>query len=219
MATRCFNHSLPILPEFTPDVLKTLYREHDKDWRCICGEPWNLPDHERVLSEMGSIPDFQAMKDWYDVRTGFQKKPPAKSVKATNEDVSARWYLITLTQPDTIKEPIQIIKNTLKIIKSKMVSPISWCYCLELTESGTPHTHIALYTDKYPEFKKLNKFHNSPAGSPWRMDIRCEKYDVKGYVQKSRTKPSAEWLATYGLDDSIYYSDNFPEELKYIPEI
>ena len=210
MSTLCFNHSKPLLP----DISGANYREELPDGRCTCGQTWNLPDFEIALALYAGITDYDARCKWYDVRTGFQKKPRTKSVKDTAEDVSARWYLITLTQPDTIQEPTYIIKNTMKIIKSKMVSPISWCYCLELTEKGIPHSHIILYTEKYFDYAKIKKFNASPQGLPWITDIQQEKWNVKAYPQKKRTKPSAEWLATYGLDRCVWYSDNFPEELK-----
>jgi hypothetical protein len=211
MATRCFPHSALIVPE-SLGVVNSI--DYDSDTgKCLCGAVWTKQAYQQALSDAPTS-SWEAQHEYFLARTGTKINLPAKSVKATSEDVSARWYLITLTQPDTIKEPKFIIKNTLKIIKSKMVSPISWCYCLELTEKGIPHSHIILYTEKYFDYGKIKKFNSSYEGLPWITDIQQEKWNVKAYPQKKRTKPSAEWLATYGLETCVWYSENFPEELK-----
>lgn len=142
-------------------------------------------------------------------------KSPAKSGEDRTEGNEPRWYFATFTQPDTSKDPQQILKNTRKIFKSKMVSPITWCYSLELMKNGTPHTHAAFYTKKYPEFKKVGKFNVSDVGVPWRYDISGARYPtaVNAYVLKTDTKPDKEYLKEYNLTECVWLADNFPPEL------
>lgn len=142
-----------------------------------------------------------------------RKKPlnisPAKS--GESDDSSGRWYMITFTQPDTIKDPHDILKRSQKVVRSKQVSALQWCYSLELTEKGTPHTHILVYTTKYFDFKKIGNFN---AG--YRYDIKQEKFNVRNYVVKQASKPTAEWLESYGLDRFFWKSDNCVVDL---PEV
>jgi len=140
-------------------------------------------------------------KAQFYARSELLKKTPAKSVK---EDGPGRWYLITFTQPDTLTEPMDLLKRTQKVIKSKMVSPNQWCYSLELTEKGIPHTHIRLHTDKYFDYKKVGNFNNG-----YRYDITAEKFTTAHYVVKPESKPSPEWLASYGLTDCVWYSPDY----------
>lgn len=92
----------------------------------------------------------------------------------------------------------------MKVVKSKMVQPTMWCYSLELTQSGTPHTHLRFFTSKYPEFKKLGAFNNG-----YRFDIQQEKFSVANYIVKPESKPTPEWLATHGLSQYVWASENY----------
>lgn len=139
---------------------------------------------------------------FYEARLNRAKKPPAPGVE--KDPAPGRWYLITFTQPDTLTDPMDLLKRTQKVIKSKMVSPNQWYYCLELTSKGTPHTHIRLHTDKYFDYKKVGNFN---AG--YRYDIQVEKFSSEGYVDKIDTKPSEEWLARHGLTQCVWYSENY----------
>lgn len=82
-----------------------------------------------------------------------------------------------------------------------MVSPNQWYYSLELTEKGTPHTHIRLHTDKYFDYKKVGNFN---AG--YSYDIRSS---TETYIVKDESKPSNEWLARHGLTQFVWHSDNY----------
>lgn len=111
--------------------------------------------------------------------------------------------MITFTQPETIKDPHDLLKRTQKVIRSKQVSALQWCYSLELTEKGTPHTHILLFTEKYFDYKKVGNFN---AG--YRYDVKEEKFSFRKYVVKQESKPSIEWLEAHGLDRFFWKSDN-----------
>lgn len=140
------------------------------------------------------------------VRSTEPEKVPAKSGKdiTENDDSAGRWYLITFTQPDTIKDPHDLLKRTQKVIRSKQVSAIQWCYSLELTEKGTPHTHIRLFTNKYFDYKKVGNFN-----SGYRYDIQVEKFSCAMYVVKDQSKPSMEWLLENDLDKYFWASENY----------
>lgn len=211
-ATRCFQHGAPRI-ELPPGTkVDAWFNECIEGIAlCVCGQPWSIDAEYAVLATIPEHETLEARDRWMRKRLGI--KLPAPVVK-TPEDVSARWYFITFTTPDTVRSPELILKNVRKVIKSKQVSPISWCYSLELTAKGTPHAHIALYTEKYFDYKNIKKFNVSPEGAQWVSDIQQEKWDVKKYVLKERTKPSAEWLVEHGLETAVFYSDNFPEELK-----
>jgi len=140
-------------------------------------------------------------------------KSPAKSEKNLTEAPEARWYFGTFTQPDTNQDPHEILKNTAKLIKSKMVDPIEWCYSLELQQNGTPHTHYAFLTHKYPEYKKIHKFNCSKLKILQRSltePARNAEHAIR-YVMKTQTKPSEEWLVANDLNQTIWQSDNCPQ--------
>lgn len=169
---------------------------------CMCLPPSQY-DYRRIedLREVSSGPNFEEQ-----VRLYSQKKSPAKSGKniSENDDSAGRWYLITFTQPDTIKDPHDLLKRTQKVVRSKQVSPIQWCYSLELTESGTPHTHIRLFSNKYFDYKKVAAFNNG-----YRWDIKQERWDTEKYVVKEASKPSREWLLDNNLDTFFWCSENY----------
>lgn len=139
---------------------------------------------------------------FYEARLNARQKLPAPGVE--KDPTPGRWYMITFTQPDTLTDPLDLLKRTQKVIKSKMVSPNQWCYSLELTEKGTPHTHIVVHTDKYIDYKKVGNFN---AG--YRYDIQQEKWTFAKYVVKEESKPSEEWLARHGLTQFVWHSDNY----------
>jgi hypothetical protein len=141
------------------------------------------------------------------------KKPRIKSEEDRTEGTEPRWYFGTFTQPDTNTEPHEILKNTAKLIKSKMVSPIEWCYSLELQQSGTPHTHYAFLTHKYPEYKKIHAFNCSKQKILQRSrtePARNAEHAIR-YVLKTDTKPDANWLAEHNLSQTEWLSDNCPQ--------
>lgn len=135
-----------------------------------------------------------------EVRSALEIKSPDLGV----EEKPGRWYFITFTQPDTDKTVEGLIKSTRKVLKSKMVSPEQWCYSLELTAKGTPHSHIRLFTDKYPEYKKIGAFNRG-----YRYEVQHEKMFVGNYIIKAESKPTPELLATWGLDSWFFCSDNY----------
>lgn len=143
-------------------------------------------------------------------RCGCGEYLPVRSDPVNNssgldvEEKPGRWYFITFTQPDTDKTVEGLIKSTRKVLKSKMVSPTQWCYSLELTAKGTPHSHIRLFTDKYPEYKKIGAFNRG-----YRFDVQHEKMFTGNYIVKEESKPTPELLATWGLDSWFFCSDNY----------
>lgn len=183
---------------FTPDYLLKSYwgRNRSRIWYdvggCPCGA--NLSESPDFLESLRS---FQEKKSPDQSERRVSKKTPA-------EDNPGRWYMITFTQPDTEQSPLELLQRTMKVIKSKMVSPNQWCYSLELTAKGTPHTHIRLHTDKYFDYKKIGNFN---AG--YRYDVQVEKFSTANYVVKDESKPTPEWLASYGLDKFFWSSDNY----------
>lgn len=120
------------------------------------------------------------------------------------ESKVGRWYFITFTQPDTITDPTDLLKRTRKVVTSKQVSAEHWIYSLELTEKGTPHTHIRLFSNKYFDYKKIGNFNNG-----FRYDIQPEKHRCDKYIVKDESKPTSAWLATYGLDTYWWKSENY----------
>lgn len=142
-----------------------------------------------------------------------EKNSRAKSEEDRTEGKEPRWYFGTFTQPNTNTDPHEILKNTAKLIKSKMVSPIEWCYSLELQQSGTPHTHYAFLTHKYPEYKKIHAFNCSKLKILQRSKTepaRNAEHAIR-YVLKTDTKPDANWLAEHNLSQTEWLSDNCPQ--------
>jgi len=176
--------------------------------RAEAGE--RLPFHRsRLAEEISDLRD--AWWQWYvKVR---EKNTRVKSGEDRTEASEAKWYFTTFTQPDTNTDPHEILKNTLKVIKSKMVFPIiAWCYSLELTQKGTPHTHIAFLTARRVEFTKINSFNCSNLKVRQRAETKAARYPQEAidYVLKTDTKPSPEWLAEHNLTQCIWKSDNCP---------
>lgn len=139
-----------------------------------------------------------------EVRSDPGKKSPVKS-----EEVPSRWYFITYTEHDSVKDPTRVLKSAARCIKSKAVAATQWAYSLELTQSGTPHVHIRLNTEKYPDYKKcIGAFNDG-----FRYDVQMEKGTTAKYLIKEESKPSKAWLAQWGLDDWWHMSDNYSGEL------
>jgi len=176
--------------------------------RAEAGE--HLPFHRsRIAEEISDLRD--GWWAWY-VKTQ-EENSRAKNEKNLTEGPEPRWYFGTFTQPDTNKDPHEILKNTAKLIKSKMVDPIEWCYSLELQQNGTPHTHYAFLTQKYPEYKKIHKFNCSKLKILQRSltePARNAEHAIR-YVMKTQTKPSEEWLVANELKQTIWQSDNCPQ--------
>lgn len=142
----------------------------------------------------------------------FWEKIPRVKIEKEHTEAEPRWYFGTFTQPDTEVAPHQILSNTAKLIKSKMVEPIEWCYSLELTKQGIPHTHYAFLTHKYPEYKKIHKFNCSKLKILWRSmtePARNASHAIR-YVQKTETKPSDVWLVEHGITQTLWLSDKCP---------
>jgi len=136
-----------------------------------------------------------------------------KPKSSAGDDRPGNWYLITLTQPDLDKTIDKRILAAKKIIRSKQVAPEQWCYSIELTQKGTPHVHIALFTYKYPEFRIIKSFNDG-----YGVDIQREKYNIRNYVVKDETKPSPAHLATWGLEGWFYCSDNYSGPRPGVPD-
>lgn len=171
-------------------IAKTHYKlQKNKKWNvrgCVCG--------------MNPPTDLQLQTWFEDAHPEVKKKPKADE----DESRPGNWYLITLTQHELDKTVDKRILAAKKVLKSKQVSPEQWCYSLELTAKGTPHVHIALFTYKYPEYRTIKSFNDG-----YRVDITREKFNVKDYVVKHETKPSAAMLATWGLDTWFFCSENY----------
>jgi len=203
----CYPHRQPIVhtpSEYGTDYIISL-------GCCSCGGIWSQAAFDADLELYKMYRGTDKEEKYYE---GVFEVPEQSKTTDDSETKSARWYFATFTRDDKDDDPTQVLKNIKKVIKSKMVSPITWCYGLELTEKGIPHTHAAVYCEKYPEYKKIGKFNLSPTGVQWRYDFQQEKWDVKKYVQKFATKPSDEYLLKYGLTESVIYAENFPAELK-----
>jgi len=157
--------------------------------------------------------EAQQLRYEEELRLAAEIKPPAKSEEDRTEGKEPRWYFGTFTQPDTDQDPHLILKNTAKLIKSKMVDPIEWCYSLELTQKGTPHTHYAFLTRKYPDYKKIHKFNCSKLKILQRSQTepaRNAEHAIR-YVQKTETKPTGSWLLDNGLNQTVWLSDGCPQ--------
>lgn len=172
---------------------------------CLCNCDRISSFDRKYLEDMKSIMDLEVRererlieRQKFSRTVGVMGHPPSPA------DVVGRWYMITFTQPDTDKNPTDLLLRTMKVIKSKMVSPVQWCYSLELTEKGTPHTHIRLWTEKYFDYKKVGAFNKG-----YRFDIQPEKFATGNYVIKEESKPTNEWLASHGLSQYFWCSDNY----------
>lgn len=188
---------------------------HLVSFGCPC-EPPRAWDRKRAADARQILLEAQNERILWDLewaRKNSEKNSPAKSEGINGEDESAgRWYFITFTQPDTDKDSTRILKATAKVVKSKQVSAIHWCYSLELTESGTPHTHIRLFSNKYFDYKKIANFNDG-----YRVDIQKEKWNTSKYTLKKDIPE--EYLEAQGLKQWYWNSpDYFDTTGSYRPE-
>lgn len=148
------------------------------------------------------------------VRSAPKKKVPDQSEGA------GRWYAATFTRPDTERSPAGVLKSTQRLLKSKQISALQWCYSLELTQAGTPHSHIYFFSNKYFDYKKAGAFNDG-----FRYDIQPARFgeSYANYLAKEESKPSKEWLSSYGLEGWFWFSDNYsgpkPENKISSPDI
>lgn len=175
---------------------------------CFCEPPGSF-DRRNIERARQLVLEAQMEKErWlieWEARKKSEKKPPGKSegVGSDDSDESAgRWYFITFTQPNTDKDPHALLKRTQKVVKSKMVSAIHWCYSLELTESGTPHTHIRLFSKKYFDYKKVANFNDG-----YRAEVAKEKWTSGKYTLKKDI--DEEYLAAHNLTQWYWNSPEY----------
>jgi len=194
------------------DRLNQAYGQQILGELCICHAiwAWRDPVYRRGFDNDLSLRNKARMlKDLEDERL---KKVEEKLESA------GRWYFITFTCHETEKDPTRVLKSTTRLLRSKQVSPIQWCYSLELTEKGTPHTHIRLFSNKYFDYKKVGNFNDG-----FRYDVQKEKTNCSKYIIKSESKPTDEWLKTYGLDTYFWSNDTYtgakPGSSETAPEI
>lgn len=135
-----------------------------------------------------------------------RKFPKGTSVGNTEKlEGAGRWYFITYTQPDTDKTPDRLIKSVRRLLRSKAVAPTMWAYSIELTKTDTPHAHIRLFTNKYPDYKKcIGAFNDG-----YRFDCQNERFNSGNYLIKNETKPTQEWLSRHKLESWWFQSDNY----------
>jgi len=100
------------------------------------------------------------------------------------------WYFVTLTQPDSDKTWTRIDKSVKRILNSKQVRPLEWCYVRELTASATPHIHMRLRVPDYLDFRVIRKFNDN-----YRIDVQLERAGCYNYlVQDDKVHPTGEWF-------------------------
>lgn len=165
---------------------------------CPCLPPSRFA-HKVVASRRQEV--FEAQAELEKLKIAEVSRSRKETAKA---DIEGRWYFITFTQPDTDDDPHALLKRTEKVIKSKMVAAKHWCYTLELTEKGIPHTHIRLYSEKYFDYKKVANFN---AG--YRAEVVREKWDSGKYIVKTESKPSVDWLKAKALPGWLWSSDEY----------
>lgn len=139
-----------------------------------------------------------------------RKKSPDQGVRSQ----ISPWIFATLTQPDDVEGCDQLLNNVANMLKSKQVSPIEWCYSLELTDKGTPHVHMDFRSSlKYLDYGKIAKLNNNGVRGEgrkfWRTDIQKDRGSAQSYIIKPKSKPSKEWLEDHGLDTWFFCSENY----------
>lgn len=175
---------------------------------CFC-EPPGSYDRKVIERARQTVLEAQMEKErWlveWQARQIPKKNSPGKSGGDGSDDKdesAGRWYFITFTQPSTDKDPHALLKRTQKVVKSKMVSAIHWCYSLELTESGTPHTHIRLFSNKYFDYKKVANFNDG-----YRADVQKEKWTSGKYTLKKDIND--EYLSEHKLTQWYWNSPEY----------
>lgn len=167
---------------------------------CKLMAPRNRSWAQRQLDELH---DLQRQRE-VELLVVSQKQESLVKAKEVQESKPGNWYLITLTQPENDKTVKRRLECCKKVLVSKQIKPEQWAYSVELTEKGTPHIHIALFTYSYPEFRVISKFNDGH-----RVDVTREKMNVKKYIIKDESKPTAEQLAEWGLETWFFCSDNY----------
>lgn len=166
---------------------------------CICLEPTAYD--RRIIADAHRLEaEYKLELERFKLAETFRsRKETAKAV-----EVTGRWYLITFTQPDTSDDPKGLLKRTEKVIKSKMVAAKHWCYTLELTEKGIPHTHIRLYSEKYFDYAKVKNLNGG-----YIAHIAREDWGSGKYIVKKESKPSDDWLKAKALPGWLWCSDEY----------
>jgi len=200
--------------------------EHRDSPTCICRECYLATLKETAQEPHSKFPDckhcylyFNVLcKEYCEYTCNSHKTPEemeeVRSIRplklpVKSEEVPSRWYFITYTEHDSVKSPTRVLKSAARLIKSKAVAATQWAYSLELTQSGTPHVHIRLNTEKYPDYKKcIGAFNDG-----FRYDVQMEKGGAGSYIIKEESKPSPAWLAQWGLDSWFMKSANYSGEL------
>lgn len=196
----CTTHSREVTQDHLLyyDRLNSLYGQQILGELCICHAIWAWKD--------------PVYRRGFDTDLSYKRKKEAlemleaETKRKTEEKLESagRWYFITFTCHESEKDPARVLKATTRLLRSKQVSPVQWCYSLELTEKGTPHTHIRLFSNKYFDYKKIGNFNDG-----FRYDVQKEKMNSGNYIVKSESKPSKEWLKSNGLDSYFWASDNY----------
>ena len=138
--------------------------------------------------------DYKRLCDERDALNALLKAPRSK--KRDTDEGEGRWYFMTITQPDVNKDLMRMKLVTEKIIASKQTEPIEWAYCLELTKSGTPHSHIRLKSPHYVNNSKIQKLNDN-----YITECVLEKRGCYNYVSDfKKAHPPGQWF---------YCSDNY----------
>lgn len=168
---------------------------------CPCNADWSLKDpvHLRVLN---NVVENKCEKLFSVSGDDIVIHLPEKKLK--KKESEGRWFFVTFTRDDQSDDPAALLKRTEKLIKSKMVSASQWCYSLELTEKGIPHTHIRFESSKYFDYAKIKALNGG-----YRADVQPERYGSAKYVVKDESKPTKEYLDKYGLEGWFFRSDNY----------
>lgn len=168
---------------------------------CLAEERYNSCFYIKTLEAQKAedlITDIEIERAELKVQQVLQKQ----KVKEVED---SRWYLITFTNKPTELDPTDLLKRTMKVVKSKQVAPLQWSYALEIQpNTGAPHTHIVLESNKYFDYNKIKNFNGGRVA-----DVQKERWDVKKYPVKDETKPSKDWLSKYGLSTWFFCSDDY----------
>lgn len=171
-------------------------------YECVCNihsQELFEQDEELRYEHTRNLRD-QEWEAYQKVRSEPKKKVPDQSEGA------GRWYAATFTRPDTERSPAGVLKSTQRLLKSKQISALQWCYSLELTASGTPHSHIYFFSNKYFDYKKAGAFNDG-----FRYDIQPARFgeSYANYLAKMESKPTLAWLLSYGLEGWFWSSENY----------
>jgi len=175
----CSRHNAPITKQSFEKAERTYnvfgYCSPQAKYICICSNPKAVElDVEETYTRLVK-----------------ERDEPIRLESHKSDDLLERWFFITLTQPDSNKTTERLIKSTHKVLKSRMVQPIEWAYCLELTESGTPHSHIRLKAPK----KFIDGSKLKPLNDNYRVESKLEQYGSDAYISNvNKTHPPGQWF-------------------------